>query len=86
MSVIPGIVETRFRDHVLAGKPPEGVASINRTVSPQDLAVSVVNGLMKGRNTVVNPRIGWVFWGLDVFLPRLMHGYLRRRWAVPKPV
>jgi short-subunit dehydrogenase len=82
MSVIPGIVETRFRQHVLAGKAPDGVAGIKRTISPHDLAASIVNGLVKGKHTVVNPRIGWAFWGVDVFLPQMMHRYMRGRWAL----
>jgi short-subunit dehydrogenase len=85
MSVIPGIVETRFREHVLAGQAPRGVAGIKRTISPDDLARSVVDGLVKGRHTVVNPRIGWAFWGVDVFLPWLMHRYMRRQWGLPQP-
>src|SRR5215471_13185742 len=41
MSVVPGIVETRFREHVLGGSPPEGVTRISRTITPQSLAVSI---------------------------------------------
>jgi short-subunit dehydrogenase len=81
MSVIPGIVDTRFREHVLGGRVPEGVAGIKRTISPESLATSVVEGLIRKKRTVVNPRIGWAFWGVDVFLPQLMHLYMRRRWA-----
>jgi short-subunit dehydrogenase len=81
MSVIPGIVETRFREHVLGGGAPDGVAVIKRTISPHDLAASVVDGLIKGKNTVVNPRIGWAFWGIDVFFPRVMSQFMHRRWG-----
>src|SRR5262249_14981008 len=82
MSVIPGIVATRFREHVLSGDTPEGVADIKRTISPESVADSIVAGLLKGKKTVVNPRIGWAFWGVDILFPGLMHRYMRRRWAV----
>jgi len=81
MSVIPGIVDTRFREHVLEGDAPAGVASIKRTISPHSLAASIVDGLVKGKHTVVNPRIGWAFWALDVFFPQVMELYMHRRWA-----
>ena len=34
MKVLPGIVDTRFRDHVLAGKAPGPVEDIRRVVTP----------------------------------------------------
>jgi short-subunit dehydrogenase len=85
MSVIPGIVETRFREHVLGGDAPDGVANIRRTITPQSLAASIVGGLRKGKKTVVNPRIGWAFWALDVFFPNLMDRYMESRWTAPAP-
>jgi short-subunit dehydrogenase len=82
MSVVPGIVETRFRSHAIAGRAPEGVTSIKRTISPQSLAASIVNGLLKGKHTVVTPRIGCVFRAVEVFFPQVMDWYVCRRWAV----
>jgi hypothetical protein len=84
MSVVAGIVETRFRANVIAGHAPEGVTSIKRTISPQSLAVSIADSLVKGKHTVVKPRIGWVFWALEILFPQVMDWYLWRRWAGPR--
>ena len=81
MSVVPGIVETRFRAHVIGGHAPEGVTRIKRTISPQSLAASIADGLVKGKHTVVKPRIGWAFWAVEVFFPQVMHWYVCRRWT-----
>ena len=81
MSVIPGIVETEFRAHAIGGRPPKGVTSIKRTISPQSLAASIVDGLVKGKHTVVRPRIGWAFWAVEILFPQVMHWYVCRRWT-----
>jgi short-subunit dehydrogenase len=81
MSVVPGIVETRFREHVLGGHAPDGVTSISRTITPQSLAACVADGLVKGKHLIVKPRIAWAFWALDVFFPQMMHWYVRRHWT-----
>src|SRR5258708_10287074 len=67
MSVVPGIVETRFRAQVIGGHAPEGVTRIKRTIYPQSLAASIADGLVKGKHTVVKPRIGWAFWAVEGF-------------------
>lgn len=83
MSVIPGIVNTRFREHVLGGDVPGGVAGLKRSISAGSLAASVAVGLEKRKNMVVNPRIGWAFWAADLLLPQVMHWYFRRCWTAP---
>jgi hypothetical protein len=81
MSVIAGIVNTRFRDHVLGGIVPEGVACLKRTIEPEDLACSIANALAREKRVIFNPRIGRLFWALELCLPGLMHLYLQRCWT-----
>jgi NAD(P)-dependent dehydrogenase (short-subunit alcohol dehydrogenase family) len=84
VSVIPGIVNTRFRDNVLGGIVPAGVASLKRAIEPEDLACSIAHALVKEKREIFNPRIGRLFWALELCLPGLMHLYLRRCWTPPR--
>lgn len=79
MKVCPGIVDTEFREHVLAGKAPGPVQGIRRIVSPAQVAARVLEGLERNRRTVFVPKIGSVFAALDFFAPRVMDWYLRRK-------
>jgi len=80
MKVCPGIVDTRFRDHVLAGAPPGRVEDIRRVVSADQVASAVIRGLERGKRTVFVPRIGFIFTSLDFFAPRVMDWYLRGKF------
>jgi len=79
MKVCPGIVDTGFREHVLAGKAPGGVEKIRRVVRPEQVAEAILEGLERRRRTVFVPKIGRVFTALDFFAPRVMDWYLRRK-------
>ena len=80
MKVCPGIVATKFRDHVLAGTAPGKVEDIRRVVSPDQVASALVRGLELGKKTVYVPGIGRLFTSLDFFAPRVMDWYLRRKF------
>jgi short-subunit dehydrogenase len=80
MKVCPGIVDTKFRDHVLAGEAPGLVEDIKRTVSPDQVAAGIVNGVERGKRTVFVPKIGMIFTSLDFFAPRVMDWYVRRKF------
>ena len=84
VSVIAGIVNTRFRDHVLGGITPAGVASLKGAIEPEDLACSIANAVVREKRALFNPRIGRLFWALELCLPGLMHLYLRRCWTPPR--
>jgi short-subunit dehydrogenase len=77
MKVCPGIVNTKFRDHVLAGTAPGRVEDIRRVVSPDQVASAVIRGIERGKRTVFVPKIGFIFTSLDFFAPRIMDWYLR---------
>jgi uncharacterized protein len=76
MKVCPGIVDTKFREHVLAGSAPKNVENIRRLVSPDQVAAGLIRGLERGKRTVFVPRIGFIFTSLDFFAPRVMDWYL----------
>ncbi len=80
MTVVPGIVRTRFREHVLSGEPPQKVSDLQWTISPDHLAHSIAGGLQKRKRFIVNPRIGSLFSALDFFFPRIMDWYCSTKW------
>jgi short-subunit dehydrogenase len=80
MKVCPGIVDTEFRDHVLAGAAPGRVEDIRYVVSADQVAGAVIRGVERGSRVVFVPRIGFVFTLLDFFAPRLMDRYLRGKF------
>jgi short-subunit dehydrogenase len=80
MKVCPGIVDTKFREHVLAGTAPGKVEDIRRVVSPDEVAQAIVRGLERGKRTIYVPKIGFVFTSLEFFAPRVMDSYLRGKF------
>jgi short-subunit dehydrogenase len=84
MSVIPGIVETRFREHVLGGSVPGGVAALKGAIDPRDLATAIMRGLIAEKHSVFKPLIGRLFWAIELCFPGLMHLYVRGRWTPPR--
>ena len=80
MKVCPGIVATKFRDHVLGGAAPQRVEDIRRVVTPDQVASAILRGLESGKRTVYVPRIGFVFTSLDLVAPAVMDWYLRRKF------
>jgi short-subunit dehydrogenase len=83
MKVCPGIVDTRFRDHVLGGVAPDPVSDIRRTVRPEQVADGMVRGLDRRARTVYVPRIGKLFTSLDEVSSRTMDWYVDRKWKRP---
>jgi short-subunit dehydrogenase len=80
MKVCPGIVDTKFRDHVLAGTAPGKVEDIRRIVSPDQVASAVMKGVEGRKRTVFVPKIGFLFTSLDFFAPSVMDWYLRGKF------
>jgi short-subunit dehydrogenase len=80
MKVCPGIVDTKFRDHVLAGAAPGRVEDIRRLVSPDEVALAIIRGVERKKRTVFVPRIGFIFTSLDFFAPRVMDWYLQGKF------
>jgi short-subunit dehydrogenase len=83
MNVYPGIVDTKFREHVLYGDTPERVGNIRRVISPQRLAEAIVRGVERESRSVVLPRIGHLFALIDSLAPAVMDLYLDRKYERP---
>ncbi len=81
MKVCPGIVDTRFRDHVLAGEAPPQVTDIRRVVTPDQVALALIRGAERGARIVYEPRIGFVFTSLEAVAPRVMDWYLAGKFT-----
>ncbi len=81
MKVCPGIVDTRFREHVLAGSAPGPVEDIRRVVSPDAVAEALIRGAERCQRCVFVPKIGFVFTSLELFAPRLMDWYLAGKFS-----
>lgn len=79
IKICPGIVDTDFRQHVLAGQAPQRVEDIRRVVSPDQVASAVIRGVKKNKKIVFVPRIGFVFTSMEFFAPWLMDWYVRRK-------
>lgn len=80
VKVCPGIVDTKFREHVLAGAAPGSVEAIRRVVSPDQVAAAIVRGIEQKRRTVFVPKIGWAFTTLEAVAPWAMDLYLSRTY------
>jgi short-subunit dehydrogenase len=80
VKVCPGIVDTRFREHVLAGTAPREVIDIRRVVSAEQVAAAVFRGIESGARTICVPFLARVFMALECLSPRIMDAYLRRQW------
>jgi short-subunit dehydrogenase len=79
MKVCPGIVDTKFRDHVLAGSAPGPVQDLRRVVSPDAVARGLIRGAERSKRSVYVPKIGRAFTSLEFFAPRVMDWYIARK-------
>ena len=80
LTVIPGIVHSRFRENVISGTCPEGVANIRRIISPEGLAVSIAESVQRRRKYLYNPPIARLFSLANEFCPWAMDLYIKRKW------
>lgn len=80
IKVCPGIIETKFREHVLDGEAPPHVVSIRKTVPPDRVAKAILRAIENGSRTVYVPWIGRSFTAMGILAPRLMDWYLARKW------
>ena len=50
------------------------------TVSPEQCAESILEGILKRKSTIVIPRIGWMIVILERLFPALVHGRMAKFW------
>jgi short-subunit dehydrogenase len=84
MSVCPGYVKTEFGENLLMGKPIGNVPGQKRfMISAEECARATLDGLARGRRTVVVPRIGWLLIAFARLFPNFvfsrMAGRVKRR-------
>ena len=79
LCVCPGYVDTAFRRNVLVGEIPEKVAGQKRfMITAEQCAEATLEGLKRGKRTVVTPRIGWALTAVTRLLPGVVFGRLGR--------
>jgi short-subunit dehydrogenase len=78
VKVCPGIVDTGFREHALAGEAPDSVRSLRRVVTAEAVARRILRAIERRENTVFIPRIGALFALGGALAPGLMDRYLSR--------
>lgn len=79
LTVVPGIIRTRFREHVLGGLVPKHVESIRGSISPEELARAVVAGMRARRRYVVKPWTARPFGIVNHFFPAVVDWYCRTK-------
>jgi short-subunit dehydrogenase len=84
LNVCPGIVDTHFREHALAGSAPAAVRQIRWVVSPQAVARRILRAIDRRSNTVFIPRIGALFALAGLVAPGLMDVFLSRFLAADR--
>ena len=79
VSVCPSYVSTAFPQHALGGEIPGAVANRKRfTITAEQCAQAIVDGVEKEKRTVVTPRTGWLLIAISRLLPWPVHAALSR--------
>ncbi len=76
--VMPSVIKTNFRQHVIRGEAPENVKKMNIAVSTEYIASSIINGIIKKKKNVYSPFfLAYPFMKMQEYAPWLMDWYLR---------
>ena len=79
LCVCPGYVDTSFGENVLQGTIPEKVAGQSRfTITADECAQTILDGIRRGKRTIVTPRIGWLLVGLARLFPHFLYSRMAR--------
>jgi short-subunit dehydrogenase len=85
IKVLPGIVDTNFRNNILTGSVPPAVRRVRYVVSADAVAAGILRAVERGRRTVYVPWTGAIFTLMDALAPWFMDIYLSRFLAAAKP-
>lgn len=81
LSVCPGYVDTPFHENLLQGTSPEQAPGQKRfLITADECAQAILDGLRRGKRTVVTPRIGWLLVGLARLWPHFLYGRMARMY------
>ncbi len=84
LSVCPGFVRTRFAENMLQGAASRLTGGQRRhSLSPARCADAIVDGVCRGRRTVVIPPHGWLLVAAERAFPTLTRAWLLRK-AFPR--
>ncbi len=79
MTVCPGYVRTRFATNVLAGDPPDSVRRAKQfSITPEQCANAIANGLERNARVIVTPRSGWALVIAERLFPTLVDRLMER--------
>lgn len=79
LQVCPGYVGTGFSSHALAGEIPSSVRDHRPLkITPEQCADAIVQGVRKGKRTIVVPRMGWWLVLAARLFPRIVFGRMTR--------
>ena len=79
LNVCPCYVDTPFQQNVLQGQVPKNLVGNKKfTVSAEECAEAILDGLRKNKRTIVVPRIAWLFVVLARLFPATVHGQMAK--------
>ncbi|MBC7928710.1 MAG: SDR family NAD(P)-dependent oxidoreductase [Bryobacteraceae bacterium] len=72
--VCPGYVRTRFQHNLISGEVPPALAPLKQrwSISPEQCADAIADGVIRGARTVVTPRSGWLLIAAAGLFPSLV--------------
>lgn len=80
MLVMPAVIKTNFRRHVIRGKAPTNVERDVHGISPEYVANSIINGIKKKKKNIYVPFVlAYPFMKMQEYTPWLMDWYLRTK-------
>ena len=86
LSVCPGYVDTAFTEHALGAESSPGSGGPRPfMITPEQCARATLDGLRRGKRTVVTPRIGWALIAFTRMLPGVVFGLMARGHHPAKP-
>jgi short-subunit dehydrogenase len=79
MTVCPGYVRTRFATNVLAGDSPDSVRRSRQfSITPEQCAKAIANGLERNARVIVTPSSGWALVIAERLFPTLVDRLMER--------
>ena len=81
MDVCPGYVKTSFQQNTLAGAPPDQLWRARRfSITADQCAQALVNGVEKQKRTVVTPSMGRMLMAGFAIMPGVMEHFMERMY------
>lgn len=86
LSVCPAYVDTAFTEHALGAESSPGTGGPRPfMITPEQCARATLEGLRRGKRTVVTPSVGWALIAFTRMLPGVVFGLMVRGNHPAKP-